>query len=344
MRPGDQGENHLHGPSSYCADPPRHKPVRGSYPHIPPVLVIAGPTASGKSALALELAESLEGVVINADSLQCYRDLRILTARPSDEAEARVPHRLYGFLDAGERGSAARWRALALDEIATAINAHRLPILVGGTGLYLRVLEKGLAPVPEIPEEIRQETAALYRALGGVGFREKLAQFDPVAAKRLFPGDRQRLTRAFEVVRATGVPLEAWQQRANHAPSYRFGTILLAPPREQLYAVCDKRFTEIIEAGVLGEVAALAARGLDPGLPAMKAAGLPELLSYLRGERSLDEAIALAQRTTRRYAKRQMTWFRHQITPDLILAAQFSESLLQCSRHFIDEFLLTIPV
>jgi tRNA dimethylallyltransferase len=311
---------------------------------MPAVLVIAGPTGSGKSALALALAESLEGVVINADSLQCYRDLRILTARPNDAAEGRVPHRLYGFLDAGERGSAARWRALALDEIAAAIDARRLPILVGGTGLYLRVLEKGLAAIPVIPEEIRQEAAALYRALGGVGFREKLAQFDPVAAKRLFPRDKQRLTRAFEVVRATGLSLEAWQQRPNHAPGYRFGTILLAPPREQLYTACDERFAEMIKAGALTEVAALAARGLDPGLPAMKAAGLPELLSYLRGERSLDEAIALAQRATRRYAKRQMTWFRHQTTPDLILKAQFSESLLQCSRHFIDKFLLTIPI
>jgi tRNA dimethylallyltransferase len=285
----------------------------------------------------------LRGVVINADSLQCYRDLRILTARPNGDAEGRVPHRLYGFLDATERGSAARWHTLALDEIAAAINARRLPILVGGTGLYLRVLEKGLAAVPAIPEEIRQEAAALYRVLGGVGFREKLAQFDPVAAKRLFPRDKQRLTRAFEVVRATGLPLEAWQQRPNHAPGYRFATILLAPPREQLYAACDKRFAEMIKAGALAEVAALAARGLDPGLPAMKAAGLPELLSYLGGERSLDEAIALAQRATRRYAKRQTTWFRHQVTPDLILEAQFSESLLQCSRHFIHQFLLTIP-
>jgi tRNA dimethylallyltransferase len=164
-----------------------------------------------------------------------------------------------------------------------------------------------------------------------------------VAAKRLFPHDRQRLTRAFEVVQATGLPLEAWQQRPNPPACYRFATILLAPPREQLYAACDNRFTRMIEAGALAEVAALAARDLDPDLPAMKAAGLPELLSYLRGERPLEAAIAMAQRATRRYAKRQLTWFRHQATPDLILTAQFSESLLQCSRHFIDEFWLTTP-
>jgi len=286
----------------------------------------------------------LGGVVINADSLQCYRDLRILTARPEEAAERQVLHRLYGFLDAARRGSAARWRALALEEIAAATNTGRLPIIVGGTGLYLRVIEDGLAPVPDIPEQIRQEAIDQHRVLGGVAFRERLAQLDPVAAQRLFPGDKQRLIRAFEVVRATGVPIGGWQQRPNRAPACRFGTILLAPPRDRLYAACDARFTGMIEAGALAEAAALAARGLDPNLPAMKAVGLPELLSHLRGAVQLDEAIAAAQRATRRYAKRQMTWFRHQATPDLILNAQFSESLLRCSRHFIDRFLLTRPV
>ena len=339
MRPGDQREDHLHRPSSYSANRPRYKPVRQT--RGPSVLVIAGPTASGKSALALELADSLGGVVINADSLQCYRDLRILTARPDESAERRVPHRLYGFLDAAERGSAARWRALALDEIAAATDAQRLPILVGGTGLYLRTLAEGLAPVPEIPEEIRQEAIGLHRALGGIAFRERLAQFDPMAAQRLFPRDKQRLIRAFEVVRATGLPLGVWQQRPHPDNSYRFANILLAPPRTLLYDACNARFAWMIEAGALAESAALAARGLNPDLPVMKALGLPELLSHLRGETQLDEAVAAAQRATHRYAKRQMTWFRHQTTPDLILEAQFSESLLRCSRHFIDEFLLT---
>jgi tRNA dimethylallyltransferase len=264
-----------------------------------------------------------------------------LTSRPDETAERQVPHRLYGFLDAAERGSAAQWRALALDQIAAATNGCRLPILVGGTGFYLRVLTEGLAPVPEIPEEIRQEAIGLHRALGGVGFRERLAQLDGVAAQCLFPGDKQRLIRAFEVVRATGIPLRMWQQRPHRSEGYRFGTILLAPPRDELYAASDLRFTRMIAAGALAEAAALAARGLDPDLPAMKAVGLPELLSHLRGETLLGEAITAAQRATRRYAKRQMTWFRHQITADLILEAQFSESLLRCSRHFIDEFLLT---
>jgi tRNA dimethylallyltransferase len=336
---GDQsGDNH-NGVSSYSDNPARHKRAGGA----PPVLIIAGPTASGKSALALELADGLGGTVINADSLQSYRDLRVLTARPDAAAERRVPHRLYGYLDAAERGSAARWRALALDEIAGAISADRLPILVGGTGLYLKALEHGLSPFPEIPDPIRREAIELHRALGGIAFRERLAGLDPVAAQCLFPGDRQRLVRAFEVVRATGVRIGVWRQRSVSRPAYRFTTILLAPPRGRLYPACDARFARMIEAGALAEAAALADRGLDPDLPVMKALGVPELLSHLRGEIRLAEAIAAAQRATRRYAKRQTTWFRHQSTPELILDAQFSESLLRCSRHFIDRFLLTGP-
>ncbi len=233
---------------------------------------------------------------------------------------------------------------LALDEIAEAASAGRLPILVGGTGLYLRAIEEGLAPIPDIPAEIRQETIELHRALGGIAFREQLAELDPTAAQRLFPGDKQRLIRAFEVARATGVTIGTWQQLTKSQPALRFGTILLAPPRERLYAACNVRFVQMIEAGVLAEAKALAARRLDPSLPAMKAVGLLELLSHLRGDVPLDTAIAAAQRATRRYAKRQMTWFRHQMTPDLVLTTQFSESLLHCSRHFIDRFLLTRPV
>jgi tRNA dimethylallyltransferase len=267
-----------------------------------------------------------------------------LTARPDQTAQTRIPHRLYGFADAGDRGSAARWRALALDEIAEATSAGRVPILVGGTGLYLRAIEKGLAPVPEIPAEIRQEAIELHRALGGVRFRERLSRLDPLAAQRLFPGDKQRLVRAFEVVRATGVTIGIWQQQTKSEPPYRFGTILLAPPREELYEASNARLVQMIEAGALAEAKALAARRLDPSLPAMKAVGLPELLSYLQGDIPLGTAIAAAQRATRRYAKRQMTWFRHQMAPDLVLDAQFSESLLRRSRHFINHFLLTKPV
>jgi tRNA dimethylallyltransferase len=304
-------------------------------------VVIAGPTASGKSVLALAVAEAVGGTIINADSLQCYRDLEILTARPDRAALARAPHRLYGFLDAAERGSAGSWRRLALDESAAAISSGRLPILVGGTGLYLRALTDGLAPFPEIPDEVRQEAAALRRVLGGAAFRERLAQLDPAAAVHLNSGDTQRLVRAYAVVRATGLSVGMWRARP-HAPApYRFAAILLMPPREHLYAACDARFAAMIEAGALAEATALAARGLDPDLPAMKAVGLPELIRHLRGDIALADAVAAAQRATRHYAKRQMTWFRHQLRPDLILTEQFSESLLRRSRQFIDEFLLT---
>jgi tRNA dimethylallyltransferase len=306
------------------------------------VVIIAGPTASGKSALALAFADQIGGMIINADALQCYRDLAILTARPDAEAQARAPHRLYGFLNAAERGSVGSWRALALAEIAAAVASGSVPIVVGGTGLYLHALQYGLAPFPDIPDAIRREAATLHRALGGAVFRERLAALDPVTAVRLPAGDTQRLVRAYAVARATGMPIGAWHDRTRCATSYRFVTILLMPARDRLYAACNARFIAMLERGALAEAAALAARGLDPSLPAMKAVGLPELLSHLRGEMTLADATAAAQEATRRYAKRQMTWFRHRLHPDLVLDEQYSESLLRRSRQFIDEFLLTI--
>src|SRR5579863_7149226 len=203
-----------------------------------PVILIAGPTASGKSALALELAAAFEGTIINADSLQIYRDLRILSARPDETAVGRAPHRLYGYQDAAERGSAGIWRALALAEIAASHRTGRLPIVVGGTGLYLRALQRGLASVPPIPAAIREEAATFHRSLGGAAFRERLRALDPVAAARLSAGDRQRLMRAWEVVRATGRPIGEWQAVTEPALPYRFASLLVAPPREALYAAC----------------------------------------------------------------------------------------------------------
>jgi len=343
VRPGNQGKDDRHDRSSYSDHRPRHKPPAAQHDRRPGIIVVAGPTASGKSALTLALADALGGVIINADSMQCYGDLHILTARPGKAAERQVPHRLYGFLDAGERGSVGHWRALALTEIAAATSSGRLPILVGGTGLYLRALQKGLAPIPEIPVTTRREAIELHRTLGGVAFRDRLSELDPASARRLFPGDKQRLIRAFEVARATGVPIGQWQQQPGPPPTHRIGTILLAPSREQLYAACNARFVRMIKAGALDEARRIAARGLDPELPAMKAVGLPELLSHLREEIPLDAAINAAQRATRRYAKRQVTWFRHQTAPGITLTAQFSESLLRCSRHFVEEFLLTEP-
>ena len=340
---GDQSEDDAHMRSSYALKRMNNKRLAADRALRPAIIVIAGPTASGKSTLALALAEAFTGTVINADALQCYRDLEILTARPDAADCARVPHRLYGFLDAAERGSVGDWRTRALAEMAAAPEEGRLPIVVGGTGLYLRTLALGLAPFPEIPETIRQKALALHRTLGGAAFREHLAGLDADSARRLHAGDTQRLVRAYEVVRATGIPIGAWRCRPQEPAPYRFATVLLMPPRERLYAACDARLSAMIKRGALDEAAALAARELDPALPAMKAVGLPELMRHLRGEAPLTEAVAEAQRATRRYAKRQMTWFRHQMAPDLILDEQFSASLLHRSRQFINQFLLTGP-
>ncbi|WP_448203180.1 tRNA (adenosine(37)-N6)-dimethylallyltransferase MiaA [Azospirillum sp. sgz302134] len=278
------------------------------------VVVIGGPTASGKSGMALDIAEAFGGTVINADSMQLYADLDVLTARPGAEDLERVPHRLYGVLPASKRGSAARWRDMALVEIALAHAEGRLPVVVGGTGLYLRSLMEGLSAVPAIPEEIRKAAHDRLRELGGEAFREELVRRDPASAK-LNPGDTTRLTRAWEVLEATGHPLSHWQtQTAEGAPAgLSFTVLVLDPPREALYANCDRRFELMMGQGALEEVRRLDAQALDPDLPAMKALGVPELRAHLHGELSLDEAIALAQQSTRRYAKRQVTWFRHQL-------------------------------
>jgi len=312
-----------------------------------PLVIVAGPTASGKSALALAVAEAFGGTIINADSMQVYRDLRVLTARPGEAEEVRAPHRLYGVLDAAEACSAGRWRALALAEIAAARQAGRLPILAGGTGLYLRALLDGLAPVPPVPESARREARALHARLGAVAFKSALAALDPETAERLAPGDTQRLIRAYEVVRGTGRGLRAWRRAQAPTGAFQAAAIALLPPRPALYASCDGRFLRMVEAGAVAEVAALGARGLDPALPVMKAVGVGELGAFLAGRCSLADAIAAAQQATRRYVKRQYTWLRHQLSASdhlrrLDLSAQFSESLKGEIFSFIRQFLLTI--
>jgi len=311
-----------------------------------PILLVAGPTASGKSALALALAEEFRGTIINADSMQVYRDLRILTARPSDEEMARAPHRLYGVLDASETCSAVRWARMAEVEIAAAFAAGRLPILVGGTGLYLRALLQGLAPLPEIPEEVRRRARALHRELGGAAFRALLRERDPESAARLNPRDRQRLVRAFEVVAATGRPLGDWQLMAEQKPGRPALALLLMPPRHQLGTSIDRRFRDMVAAGAVEEVRALLARNLPPEVPIIRAVGVPELSRHLSGELSLESALHEGQLASRRYAKRQMTWFRRQmpVSPSLAVrsfGAQFSESLLSEIFSFIRQSLLT---
>jgi len=307
------------------------------------LVLIAGPTASGKSTLALALAEAFEGVIINADSMQVYRELEILTARPDEAARARVPHRLYGVLAAEPPCSAGRWRALALDEIAAARRAGQTPILVGGSGLYFRALTRGLAPVPDIAPAVRDAATRLYQRLGGERFHALVAERDPALAARLGPGDRQRLTRAWEVLEATGASLAEWQAAEPQGPALEgpVATLLLEPPRAALYARCDQRFAAMVAAGAVAEVRALMGLGLDPGLPVMKALGVRELGRYLDGEASLEQATAAGQQATRRYAKRQGTWFRHQMAEARKVTAQDSESLREEIFPFICEFLLT---
>jgi len=305
-------------------------------------MLVAGPTASGKSGLAMALAEAVDGVVINADSMQVYRELPLLTAQPDADDLACAPHRLYGIVSVGESFSVAAWRQMAVAEIAAAVRDRRLPILCGGTGLYLKALTEGLADIPAVPETVRQAARALHDRLGGIAFRALLAERDPVTAARLAPGDRQRLCRAWEVVEATGRPLADWQAAAAApADAPAASTILLAPPRAGLYAACDTRFDAMLAAGALAEVAALDRLDPAPDLPAFRALGVADLRRHLAGEADLEAAVAAAKQATRNYAKRQMTWFRHQLATDLVMDEQYSESLRPKIFSFIREFLLT---
>ena len=277
---------------------------------LPPLALIAGPTASGKSALAMALAERQNGVIVNADSAQVYRDLRILTARPSAADEARVPHRLYGYRDGAEACSAADWASDAKAAIRSIHAEGRLPILAGGTGLYLRTLLEGIAPVPSIDPEVRREV----RALAVADAHDALAREDPEAAARLRPADTSRVARALEVVRATGTPLSHWQRQKEGGigSEVRLRPLILLPPRDWLYERCDRRFETMINGGGAEEVRALLARGLHPSLPVMRAIGVPEITGLLRGDCSRDEALAAGKTATRQYAKRQYTWFSRQ--------------------------------
>lgn len=279
---------------------------------MPKAILIAGPTASGKSAAALDLATRLRGTVINADSMQVYRELAILTARPAAADMIRAPHRLYGVVPAGEVYSVGRWLEDAARAIGEAEGQGRVPILVGGTGLYFKALIEGLAPVPDVPPEIREYWRDQAEKIGTEGLYRELSARDPVMAARLRPSDPQRIVRALEVIDATSVSLSEWQgERA--APVLAPEAVLklvIAPEREALYAATDSRFESMIEQGALEEVRALLALGLDPGLPAMRAHGVREIAGYLCGTSSLAEAIAKSKTETRRYAKRQMTWLR----------------------------------
>lgn len=296
-------------------------------------LIVTGPTASGKSALGLEIAARVGGVIINADAMQTYDAFPILTAQPTAEERAAVPHVLYGVLPITEKLSAQRWRDLALVEMERAVATSRVPILLGGTGLYLKALTQGLSQVPDVPSTFRERANAEWDALGSTAFHDRLAQHDPQTAARLKPNDRQRHVRAWEVWLATGKPLSAWQQAPVEGgpPGWRFRTLVLAPPREVLRSKIAARFDAMVAAGVVEEVRpvwqAVRAGQVSSSLPGLKAHGAPELFQYLDGEVDFAQAVRVAVDHTRQYAKRQMTWLRHQIIADLIIEETSSDTI-----------------
>jgi tRNA dimethylallyltransferase len=279
----------------------------------PKITLIAGPTASGKSRLAMDMAASTGAVILNADSQQLYADLRMLSARPSQADEAEAEHRLYGVADAAEAWSVGRWTREVLPVLAELVDAGRPALLVGGTGLYFTALTKGLADIPEVPDQVRDAVAAAFDDEGEPLFRRRLAALDPAAAARIEQGDRQRLTRAMAVADHTGRALSDWT--ADTTPLLAPGSwtgLVVEPDRERLYANCDLRVGLMVEQGAVEEVRALMARDLSPDLPAMKAVGVREFAAHLAGETTLDQAIDATRQSTRNYAKRQLTWFRNQ--------------------------------
>ncbi|MBI3705800.1 MAG: tRNA (adenosine(37)-N6)-dimethylallyltransferase MiaA [Rhizobiales bacterium] len=289
----------------------------------PVAILIAGPTASGKSALALDLAEKLGGVIVNADSMQVYRDLRIVTARPTAEEEARIPHLLYGHVDAAENYSVGRWCRDVGNALAEIAALGRVPILVGGTGLYFKALTAGLAAVPPIPADIRENVRGRLQSEGVAPLYAELMERDPATAHRLMPLDRSRIARALEVMLATGRSLTDWHRDGLPGLIDPAGAakVFLACERQPLVARIETRFAAMLRDGALEEVRALRERRLDPLLPAMKAHGVPWLVRHLNGDISLDQAAAGSIMDTRRYAKRQHTWFRNQMRDWPMLAA-----------------------
>ncbi|WP_066557318.1 tRNA (adenosine(37)-N6)-dimethylallyltransferase MiaA [Sphingobium sp. TKS] len=300
----------------------------------PRVALIAGPTASGKSALALRLARAANGIVINADASQVYADLQILSARPSEEEMTGAPHRLFGHIDGSEACTAARWAAEARAEVNKAHEAGHLPILVGGTGLYLRTLLDGIAPVPDIDPTIR----AAIRAMPVAQAHGALAKEDPEAAARLAPADTTRVARALEVVRSTGRPLAQWQQHKTGGIGDRItlSPMILLPPRDWLIARCDLRFEQMIDEGAVAEVEALLARNLSPDLPVMRAIGVPEIAAWLAEEIGREAMLERGRIATRQYAKRQYTWFSRQPP------AHWAREIRQIDDKIADELVIKL--
>ena len=293
-------------------------------------IMIAGPTASGKSQAALDLAKALGGEIINADSMQLYADLCVLTARPSLSDMKDVPHHLYGVVNGAHRASVAKWLKLAADAMMLVRSRGNLPIVIGGTGMYLEAAINGIAPVPEVPAAIHTATKNLYQQIGGPAFWKQLAARDLPIAEKIATGDSQRLIRAMSVITATGIPLSAWQAR-DHKGALIGQALKLAilPNRDILYRRINERFNKMLDAGALEEVRCLAARDLDPSLPLMKALGLSALKSVLDGKITISEAGYISKRDSRHYAKRQMTWLRNNYNTKITLKTKLSESLIE---------------
>ncbi len=308
-----------------------------------PVILVVGPTASGKSTLALVLAEKFGGTIINADSMQVYKDLQILTARPNKTALNLAPHKLYGFLSIDQRCSAGRWRRLALSSISAAHDRDRLPIVVGGTGLYLRALTEGLHALPEVPLNIRKELNERTRADGIGNLYNELVQSDPETAAMLNPNDRQRIVRAMEVFLHSGKGLSKWRQGAtdNNTEKLRFFSIQMTPPRDSLYEIINARFEKMLQEGARDEVKTLIRLKPPDDHPLMKAVGVPPIIAYLNKEIDYSRLLELGKGDTRRYAKRQLSWFRNKNISNLEIKTKYSEIIIPEIFSEISNFLLT---
>lgn len=291
------------------------------------IVVVAGPTASGKSALAVDIALACNGEIINADSMQVYKDMPIITACPTAEEMEKVPHHLYQIYDPSYNGTVAEWMDRAAEEIRTCWKNDKLPVVVGGTGMYICNLIFGMSNVPATSDETKENLRALCKKIGLRNIYDKLEEVDPVTAARIHPGDTTRVLRAYSVYMQSGVPLSEWLSRPmiKKLPEGRFVSVKLSPSQEELDARCFARFDKMMQQGALAEVVKLAERNLPDTLPAMKALGVPELMMFIRGECSLEEAVALAKLHTRQYAKRQRTWFINKLHSDIYIKECYSE-------------------
>ncbi len=311
--------------------------------NLKPVIVIGGPTASGKSAAALALAREVGGEIVNADSMQIYEDLPVITARPGRAETETVPHHLYGILGIGERCSAGQWRDRALEAIRDIHRRDAVPIVVGGTGLYIKALMTGLHDMPVVPADIRDGLNRRLAEEGAQALHAELALSDPVTAADLNPGDGQRIVRALEIFMHTGRGLRSWQAgNTDDVPAdLRFFPLALLPPREHLYETANDRFDTMLENGAVDEVASLLSRSPAGDYPVLKAVGVPPIRAYLGAEIDGERMRELGKRDTRRYAKRQMTWFRHQFIPQMIIETKYSEINMDQIFSEIRNFLLT---